>query len=423
MMSDTGDVSMNDQQFEQLLFEEESTTLDFKQGQYAFVKASDEDKSELLKDILGFANAWRRAEAFILIGVEDVRGGRSSVVGITAAEQLDDHSLQQFVNNLTNRPIPFHYEAFGFEGKQVGIIRIEETNGRPYFLMKDYGKLKKSEVYARRGSSTDPTKPAGPDELARMGSGNAWESAEASLTVDFAAAKREEAIGARMKWVAEMCRMPEADDIPILDDTPPEIVLPGGHKFRIPSVSSLSLHDRLNADYFVELANYIAFHKLIKEIRLVVTNTGKVPANDVRLEIAVPNGEGVGVFDWPDVPDKPERRESMLVTSAMKDFKIRPALQYAGYVDIERNDHQMKIEINCGSLQPGRKVWSDTFFLGVGQTGEVEIRGTLYAANLSKPHEFQLSIDATIDETTMSVDDLLALDESPSENEDDEDDD
>jgi hypothetical protein len=34
--------------------------------------------------------------------------------------------LQQFVNNLTNRPVRFQYEAFGFEGKQVGIIRIEE---------------------------------------------------------------------------------------------------------------------------------------------------------------------------------------------------------------------------------------------------------------------------------------------------------
>lgn len=411
---------MNDQQFEQLLFEEESTTLDFKKAQYPFAKASDDEKSELLKDILGFANAWRRADAFILIGVEDVRGGRSYVVGIAASEQLDDHSLQQFVNSLSNRPIPFHYAAFGFEGKQVGIIRIEQTNGRPFFLKKDYGKLKKSEVYIRRGSSTDPTKPAGPDEIAQMGSGNAWESTEASLVVEFAAAKKEESLGARMDWSAEKCTIPETDDLPILDDTPPEITLPGGHTFRIPTVSSFGLHDRLNSDYYVEFANYTAFHKLIKETRLVVTNTGKVPANDVRVEIAVPNGEGIGIFDWPDVPDKPKRRESMLVTSAMKDFKIRPSLQHAGYVDIERNEHQTKIEINCGSLQPGRRVWTDSFFLGVGETGEVEIRGTIYAANLSKPREFVLSINATINETKMSVDDVLALDGSSDDDSDEE---
>jgi len=95
--------------FEQLLYEEESTTLDFKRDQYFFAKATDDEKSELLKDILGFTNAWRRSAAFILIGVDDVRGGRSLVHGITT--HLDDHSLQQFVNNSTNRPMLFHYEA------------------------------------------------------------------------------------------------------------------------------------------------------------------------------------------------------------------------------------------------------------------------------------------------------------------------
>src|SRR2546427_10088144 len=111
---------MNDVLFERLLYEEESPTLDFKREQYRFAKASYDEKSELLKDILGFANAWRRSEAYILIGVEDVRGGRSNVLGLPAGGHLDDHSLQQFVNNLTNRPIRFQYEAFGFEGKQVG---------------------------------------------------------------------------------------------------------------------------------------------------------------------------------------------------------------------------------------------------------------------------------------------------------------
>ncbi len=76
--------------FEKLLYEEESPTLDVKNTQYRFAKATEEQKSELLKDILGFANAWRRSEAYILIGVGEVRGGPNEVVGITAAEHLDD---------------------------------------------------------------------------------------------------------------------------------------------------------------------------------------------------------------------------------------------------------------------------------------------------------------------------------------------
>jgi len=128
--------NVTQEQLERLLYEEESPTLDFKRDQYPFSKASEAQKAELLKDILGFANAWRRSEAYILIGVEDVRGGRATVYGIPEDQQLHDHSLQQFVNNLTNRPINFHYEAATLDGKHVGIIRIEQQT-RPFYLKRD----------------------------------------------------------------------------------------------------------------------------------------------------------------------------------------------------------------------------------------------------------------------------------------------
>jgi predicted HTH transcriptional regulator len=83
---------MNPALFERLLYEKESPTLDFKKEQYRFVKATDEEKSELLKDIIGFANAWRRRDAFILIGVENVLGGRKSVSGIANSDLLDGHT-------------------------------------------------------------------------------------------------------------------------------------------------------------------------------------------------------------------------------------------------------------------------------------------------------------------------------------------
>lgn len=165
--------------FERLLNEEESATLDFKRDQYPFAKATDDEKSELLKDILAFANAWRRADAFILIGVEEVRGGRSTVVGIT--DHLADHSLQQFVVHQTNRPPQFSYEAFTFDGKQVGVIRVEDHQARPFYLKADYGKLKKNVVYIRRGSSTCE---ADLDEIARMGTPVAQKEADLRLDHD-----------------------------------------------------------------------------------------------------------------------------------------------------------------------------------------------------------------------------------------------
>ena len=123
---------MNSTLFEKLLDENESATLDFKRDQYSFAGANDYQKSEILKDILAFANAERKTAAYILIGVEEVKGGRSKVVGVAA--HLDDASLQQFVNSKTRRPVIFSYREFAFEGKQIGVLEIPLQANFPSFL-------------------------------------------------------------------------------------------------------------------------------------------------------------------------------------------------------------------------------------------------------------------------------------------------
>ena len=152
-----------------LLHEEEGASLDFKREQYSFDGATDVIKSELLKDILAFANAWRRTEAYILIGAKDVRGGRSIPIGVTTHH--DDANLQQFVNSKTNRPVAFSYQTTTIDGIQVGVIRVE-VQERPFYLNKNYGKLKAGTVYLRRGSSTDT---ADPEEVHRMGASSVRE--------------------------------------------------------------------------------------------------------------------------------------------------------------------------------------------------------------------------------------------------------
>lgn len=148
---------------ERLLHEAEGTSLDFKSAQYPFEHATDEEKSELLKDILAFANSWRRTTAYILIGVEEVEGGRSSIVGV--AKHLDDAKLHQFVNGKTQRPVEFSYQVIPLEGTTIGVIEIP-LQGRPTYLNKRYGKLREYEVPMRDGSST---RAATPDEIAKMG--------------------------------------------------------------------------------------------------------------------------------------------------------------------------------------------------------------------------------------------------------------
>ncbi len=288
---------MNNALFEQLLYEEESNTLDFKEKQYRFARATNEEKSEILKDILGFANAWRRSDAYIIVGVKEIRGGRSVVVGISANEHLDEHSLQQFVNHLTNQPIHFSYEAFGFEGKQVGIIKIGAQN-RPVYLRRDYGRLKKEKVFIRRGSSTDPTSPASIDEIAMMRS--RLENLPAELRIEFAHVNREEALGTKIDLETEFCEMPEKNSIPDLSDQQNQ----NPFEIGIPRLSDFMIN--INKDYFRELADYKSNQCWFKPVRLVITNVGHLAAKKILVEVTVPIESGVILLDQDDMPAPPK---------------------------------------------------------------------------------------------------------------------
>lgn len=154
---------MDQNHFQKLLYRGESETLDFKVDQYSFSGATDEDKGELLKDILAFANAWRDEDAFILVGVSLGKDGMANALGIT--KHLDDAAMHQFVNSKTQKPITFSYEVLRADGKEFGVIRIP-VQERPFYLKADYGRLEAQVVYIRRGSSTGT---APPDEISEMG--------------------------------------------------------------------------------------------------------------------------------------------------------------------------------------------------------------------------------------------------------------
>jgi hypothetical protein len=362
--------------FEVLLHQEESNTLDFKRDQYRFVKASLDDKSELLKDFLGFANTLRHANAYILIGVEDVRGSRGRVVGIS--EHLDDHSLQQFVAYNTNRTLHFHYEAFTLEGKNVGIIRIDIAQDRPLSLVRDMGQLKRGAVYLRRGSYTDPTKPATADEIALMGRAAALGLRRSELTVQFADVESGTPIGTSIEWEATELRTPPPSKIP---------------SYSVRRSSYEVTLDRDNPDFYREVAHYAAFQSLFRPVRLVIENTGSSPAEDVRLEIEVDEASGVSLKEYE--PDEPARTRMMGVNpDALRSIR-RPGRD-PGDVEVFESKKNARLVIECGNMQPGRRVPSDKFYVAVRKSGLTSLSGRIIASTLAQPKSFAVMIDATV---------------------------
>lgn len=375
--------------FERLLREEEGVLLDFKRDQYRFAKASDDDKSELLKDILGFANAWRRADSYILIGVVDVRGDRGNVVGVS--EQLDDHSLQQFVTYQTNRPVRFHYEAFRFEDEDVGVIRIDLAQSRPIYLRRDFGPLKAREVYVRRGSSTDPKNPASPEEIAEMGRSVAVAGERPELRVLFADIERDVAVGDQMAWEAVNASFPPEDEIPDY------------------ATRSDMYGVGLNTDnrhFYRDIAKYAAFMSVYRPVRLLIENTGTTAARDVRLELTVTKERGLRLASQP--PSEPERTIYLGLVNP-PELHLRPARREPGDVDIARAADGARLEVDCGALQPGRKVWSETFYLSITESGTTRLEGHIFASTLPEPKPFVLTVEASVTSATVSIDDLRRL--------------
>lgn len=381
---------MNKDHLGQLLYEEEGNTLDFKKEQYLFSKVTDEEKSELLKDILGFANAWRRATAYILIGVEDVQGGRGKITGISPNAHLQDHALQQFINNLTNHPVRFHYEAFSFEGKQIGIISIEEQI-RPIYLKRDYGKLRKNEVYVRRGSSTDPTKPALPDEIATMRLGSSQE--DALLSIQFCHVKTEIPLGSSLTWESEYCEMPPKYSI--LDLLSPK------HE-----IWQSDVLNQTNRNFYRELADYTYNHRLYQPVRLIVENIGKVAAKNVRVEMTAPKQSEITALEESDVPSRTSRKrfENPAFLREIQAIHRNP-----GDLSVDKTPERLIVKADFGDLQPGRRVCSETFYVGSRISQEIVLSVFVYADNLTVPRESILKIAVSSKMTSMTFDQLKLM--------------
>jgi predicted HTH transcriptional regulator len=64
-----------------LLQRSEGDTLDFKRDNYRFRNATENEKSELLKDTLALANAWKATDGSIIIGVEESNGKATNICG------------------------------------------------------------------------------------------------------------------------------------------------------------------------------------------------------------------------------------------------------------------------------------------------------------------------------------------------------
>lgn len=326
-------------QLKLLLNETESSSLDFKQVQYKFIGAEDEEKGELLKDILAFANFFRRTDAYILTGVTEDK----EIIGIT--EDIDDAQLQQFVNSKTQRQVHFLYYAVQCDHKKVGVIHIP-IQPRPLYLLKDFGRLKKGAVYLRRGSSTSE---ATPDEIAQMGSQfESNQEFKPSLEVLFgnglqAFKIRTSSLKRIMtdkvtlldayKKKYPLLEIPTIENQDNLSEMLQAMVAPFASLLQEASPENYNnylkkCYDDYNK-YLDALQEYEDNNGYIIECPLILKNTGNAPAEDVDVFLHFP--DGLNLYKRRDVPKKPEEPPEPMPQSdfAAKQFDfLNPSIHF-----------------------------------------------------------------------------------------------
>jgi len=364
---------------ERLLYEEESETLDFKEEQYPFVKATNEKKAEVLKDILTFANAWRRSDAYILVGVREVKGEKSTVIGVS--EHLEDASLQQFINSNTQRPVRFSYQACTYEGKPVGVFCIP-VQDRPVFLKRNFGGLRQNVVYVRRGTSTAE---ADPDEISKMKEFDSAMSKPSPLLELFFFDKETGKCGGReLSVCSRIIHFPEQD--------------------RIPDYGRASLFVAVigdNIEYYRELAEYYSVVCRANPVGFAVKNTGNALASNVRLEMQVDDNDKEYLF-LDCLPAEPSR-------TAMPVAK--PLLRNLWSQDVERIKRYANswlIQVRFGNVQPGQTVKDeDSFYFGASRSCVLKFDGVIFSDETPEPIRFPMTIAVEATEKHVDIETFL----------------
>ena len=364
---------------EQLLHEPESQSLDFKQAQYRFERASELDKSELLKDVLAFVNSWRRTSAYVLIGVKEVKGGRGQVIGI--ADHIEDASLQQFVNSKTQRRVELSYEVVRVEGVEIGVIEIP-IQDRPVYAEKDYGKVKARAVYFRAGSST---REANPEEIARMGAQQSVEAAP-NLVLSWADAGERSLLSS-----------PYSVDRVLLHPQLP----PNTFDFAVRSRPFPDLLRSVNRNYSNELIEYCFQQAVCVQLGLALYNESRSSARRVRFVGSIPRS----AVEMPEYLAPLPEREYDLVPRTL-DGTLPTGDEVEAVV--QRFSDRWEISVEFGDVRPRETIFTHSpVYLWSAFSAAVELHGVLYADNLPEPASCSLEIDFRVEQRRMKNDDAF----------------
>lgn len=373
---------------ETLLDRGEGNSIDFKLQQYDFEDADDVRKSELLKDLLAFANAWRDTTAYILIGVRD---GAQELVGLD--RDIDESRLQQFVSGKLNRPLHFVFRTIELDGKKFGLYEIP-VQDRPVYSRKTYGNVKAETVYVRRGSATAV---ANPDEIARMGAELTLASTQCAPNLQVRLLTSESGdVNAAAELVTSVVKLelPEADEFP---DYPEPVSDPFGLSFRIhmPEFGK-------NKDYYRKLGACLQERQGSVGFQLEIKNVGNAYAEGVKVTISVNASGNLSLTDeyglklWP-------KRSYLAAALTSANFPSRSSFSFGEGVG------RLSATLHIGKIHAGDVTYSEQLFLLYPDETLDHATIRVHADQLSAPLDILIPVNISVERREASVQTIKEL--------------
>lgn len=130
----------------------EGDYLDFKEEDY-----HKDNKQELVKDIIAFANSHSTRNKYIIIGAIEENNLCTGLKNIDKSQIKDEANFQQIVKTYIYENLVVNYKVLNICDNDILVIQIPSSNNdnRPFMVKKQIGNLRENDIYIRRGSSTD----------------------------------------------------------------------------------------------------------------------------------------------------------------------------------------------------------------------------------------------------------------------------
>jgi hypothetical protein len=366
---------MDNATLEILLNKVESDTLDFKAQQYRFYGATDDDKSELLKDILAFANGWKETDAHIIIGIDEKDGRAATVTGVSV--HLADNDVQQFVNSKTNKAVTLAVETVPHSGVHLDVIRIAQAQTRPIYCRQGFGKLKEGTVYVRRGSSTAI---ADPDEVAAMGRTDAVAHLTTLPTLAIEFGNPDE----RVRFGTDHLMT----SVSLLDPPPAPTHVharqPAYSLLGFPAsavATSIEIVDPL-APKPQDWIHFLKRRAFLNPLGFWLNNTGTQNVTNAKIEIRFPRVEALEIVKRSDGPKKPSYGVGSIEWQHVHDS-----------LQLHREPDAFVVELEHERLLPKAQAWSaGLVYVGSSASVKCACAVSVFAGNLPNPIKTELTL-------------------------------